>query len=113
MTTHHAPANWIPMKSFGPKWLKNSRLKAESKKRTDPAPGVMKLRFRFSSMKAGTAAYNHFCFVCSFSNAIHADKRATRSCQLPPYMKPDKASAQTQAECSGRVSRNRTIQLLR
>src|SRR5260370_39968729 len=51
----------------------------------------------------------HFRPVFSFQSASHDAATARRSAQLPPYIKPERAAAQSHAVALGAESRNRCL----
>src|SRR6266850_3849540 len=110
MRIHQAPCKGIPMKSLGPKWLKNSRWNTEgSKNLMDSRVGWKRLALRLTSTPIKIAPNIHFCPVFSFHSASHDVATARRSAPLPPYIKPERAAAQSHAVAPGAESRNRSL----
>src|SRR5258708_14586090 len=48
----------------------------------------------------------HFCLVCSFQRANHDTAMAKRSAQVPPYINPERAAAQSQTVPPGTERRS-------
>src|SRR6267143_3180397 len=100
----------MPMKSFGPKRSKNSRWNAEaSKNLMDCRVGRRMLALRLRRGPIRIAANTQTRRLFSFQRASQDAATANKSCQLPPYMKPESAAAQIQAVGFGAESRNRCV----